>query len=117
MSEANLKELAAALRAGDTTSVALTEAALARIAEHDATLNAFITVAAEAALAEARAADARLERGEGGALTGIPMAHKDLFCTAGLKTSAGSRMLDSFVAPHDATVVERLRGAGAVIGG
>jgi aspartyl-tRNA(Asn)/glutamyl-tRNA(Gln) amidotransferase subunit A len=114
MSEASLKELAIALRVGDTTSVALTEAALARIAERDAALNAFI---AEAALAEARAADARLERGEAGALTGIPMAHKDLFCTAGLKTSAGSRMLDNFVAPHDATVVERLRAAGAVLVG
>ncbi len=117
MSGKSLRELAAELRAGDTTSVALTEAALARIAARDSELNAFITVAGDAALEAAHAADTRLARDEGGALTGIPMAHKDLFCTAGLKTSAGSRMLDNFVAPHDATVAERLRAAGAVLVG
>ncbi|MGH8271843.1 MAG: amidase family protein, partial [Gammaproteobacteria bacterium] len=96
MNTKSLAELAADLRSGETTSVALTEAVLARIAARDSELNAFITVAGETALAEARAADERLACGEGGALAGIPMAHKDLFCTAGLKTSAGSRMLDNF---------------------
>jgi aspartyl-tRNA(Asn)/glutamyl-tRNA(Gln) amidotransferase subunit A len=110
----SLREQAAALATGETSSVLLTEAALARIAAHDG-LNSFITIAEEAALAEARAADTTIARGTGGPLSGIPMAHKDLFCTAGLKTSAGSRMLDDFIAPYDAHVVARLREAGAVM--
>ncbi len=110
-----LRELASALARGETTSVALTEAALRRLAERDRELNAFITIAGEAALAEARMADQRWQRGEAGPLTGIPMAHKDLFCTEGVRTSAGSRMLDGFSAPYDATVVARLRKAGAVM--
>ncbi|MGH8272818.1 MAG: Asp-tRNA(Asn)/Glu-tRNA(Gln) amidotransferase subunit GatA [Gammaproteobacteria bacterium] len=117
MNTASLKALAAALATGETSSVSLAEAALARIGERGAGLNAFITVAGEAALAEASAADERRARGETGPLDGIPMAHKDLFCTTGLKTSAGSRMLDNFVAPYDAAVVERLRAAGAVLVG
>ena len=70
---------------------------------------------AEQALAQAAAADRRLAKGEATPLTGIPLAHKDIFCTAGVKTSCGSRMLDNFVAPYDATVVERLQSAGAVM--
>lgn len=114
MSAKDIKTLAAALAAGETTSVALTEAALAAVEARDKELNAFITVDGERALAEARAADERIARGEGGPLTGIPMAHKDLFCTRGLRSTAASRMLDGFVPPYDATVVERLAAAGAV---
>ncbi|MDN5864720.1 MAG: Asp-tRNA(Asn)/Glu-tRNA(Gln) amidotransferase subunit GatA [Gammaproteobacteria bacterium] len=113
----SLRELGAALAAGETTSVALTEEALTRIAGRDQALNSFITLAHDEAMAEARAADAAITRGEVGPLAGIPMAHKDLFCTTGVKSSAGSRMLDNFVAPHDATVVENLRRARAVMVG
>ncbi len=111
---ADIKTLAADLAAGKTTSVALTEEALGAVAACDKDLNAFITIDAERALAAARAADERIARGEAGPLTGIPMAHKDLFCTSGVKTTAASRMLDNFVPPYDATVVERLAAAGAV---
>ena len=76
-------------------SVELTQAFLDRISAHDKTLNIFITVTAEQALAQAKAADARIQRGESGGLTGIPLAHKDIFCTLDVKTSCGSRMLDN----------------------
>jgi aspartyl-tRNA(Asn)/glutamyl-tRNA(Gln) amidotransferase subunit A len=110
-----LAELAAGLKARKFSSVELTQLYLARIDAHAGTLNAFITVAHEAALASARAADASLAAGRGGALTGLPFAHKDIFCTAGLRTTCGSRMLDQFVAPYDATVVAKLKEAGTVM--
>jgi len=78
-------------------------------------LNALITLTADAALAAAAAADRRLKDGERGPLLGIPLIHKDIFCTDGVRTSCGSRMLDNFVAPYDATVVARLKAAGAVM--
>ena len=115
MNGKDIKTLAKALAAGETTSVALTETALEAVAAHEKHLNAFITVDADQALAAAREADERIARGDAGSLTGIPMAHKDLFCTNGVKTTAASRMLDNFVPPYDATVVERLRAAGAVM--
>ncbi len=110
-----LAQLADDLRARRVSATELTRSVLERIERFDATLNAFITVTAEQALAEAAAADKRLAKGEATLLTGLPVAHKDIFCTAGVKTSCGSRMLDNFVAPYDATVVERLRAAGAVM--
>ena len=79
-----------------------------------AALNAFITVEAEPALAAAAAADRRLAAGERGPLTGVPIAHKDIFCAAGSRTTCGSKMLSNFVSPYDATVVARLQAAGAV---
>jgi aspartyl-tRNA(Asn)/glutamyl-tRNA(Gln) amidotransferase subunit A len=111
---ATLAELARGLRAGDFSSRELTRAFLDRIATHDRELNSFITVAPERALAQADAADQRLRRGDATPLTGIPIAHKDIFCTAGLATTCGSRMLENFVAPYDATAVARLDAAGAV---
>jgi aspartyl-tRNA(Asn)/glutamyl-tRNA(Gln) amidotransferase subunit A len=108
-------ELSKALRTRAVSSVELTRACLERIAQHQQALNAFITVEQEAALAEAERADARLKADEAGALIGIPIAHKDLFCTRGLKTTCGSRMLANFVSPYDATVVQRLRAAGLVM--
>jgi aspartyl-tRNA(Asn)/glutamyl-tRNA(Gln) amidotransferase subunit A len=108
-------ELSTALRTRTVSSVELTRALLARIAQHQQGLNAFISVLDEAAIAEAERADARLAAGEHGALIGVPIAHKDIFCTAGQKTTCGSRMLANFVSPYDATVVARLRAAGAVI--
>ena len=114
MHDKTLTELAAGLAAGEFTSRELTEHLLARIERLDGTLNSFITVTAEQALAAADAADAARARGEAGALTGVPVAIKDLFCTEGVLTTAGSRMLANFVSPYDATVVERLKAAGTV---
>jgi aspartyl-tRNA(Asn)/glutamyl-tRNA(Gln) amidotransferase subunit A len=111
----SLSELAAGLRARRFSSVELARAFLERIDRHQGTLNAFISVTREQALREAEAADAALAAGSGGALTGVPIAHKDLFCTRGVRTSCGSRMLDNFVSPYDATVVAKLKGAGAVM--
>jgi len=107
--------LAAGLRARRFSSVELTRAFLGRIERAQGALNAFISVTREQALAEAAAADRALAAGGGGALTGVPIAHKDLFCTAGVRTTCGSRMLDNFVSPYDATVVAKLRRAGAVM--
>ncbi len=115
MHERTIAELAHGLRAGEFSAVEVAETFLRRIEALDGRLNSFITVTAERALEQARAADERLRRGGGGPLTGVPVAHKDIFCTDGVRTSCASRMLDSFVAPYDATVVERLRDAGAVM--
>ncbi len=115
MHDKTLTELAAGLRAGDFSSEELTRACLERIAEHDGTLNSFITVDEEHALAQARAADARLRQGEAGPLTGIPVAQKDIFCTDGVLTTCASRMLENFIAPYSATVVEKFDAAGAVM--
>ena len=110
-----LTELAAGLRARRYSSVELVRAYLERIDASQGTLNSFISVTRESALREAQAADAALAAGTGGALTGVPIAHKDLFCTQGVRTSCGSRMLDNFVSPYDATVVAKLKASGAVM--
>lgn len=115
MQNKSIAQMAADLRLRTYSSVELTRHYLERIARLDPALNSFITVAAESALATAERADQTLRSGEAGPLTGIPIAHKDIFCTQGLKTSCGSRMLDGFVAPYDATIVERLAAAGAVV--
>ncbi len=115
MQNKTIAQLAADLRLRLYSSVELTQHYLERIARLDPRLNSFITVTAEQALAEAARADQLLRSGEAGPLTGIPIAHKDIFCTQGVKTSCGSRMLDPFIAPYDATVVERLAAAGAVM--
>ena len=107
-------ELARALREKRVSSVELTRAYLDRVGRHDA-LNAFITTDPEKSLAQARAADERIARGEAGTLTGIPVAHKDLFCARGWRTTCGSRMLADWVSPYDAHVIERFESAGAVL--
>jgi len=112
---ATLAELSAALAKRAFSSEELTRACLERIARLNGELNAFITVDEERALADARQADGLLRRGEGGPLTGIPIAHKDILCTRGLRTTCGSRMLSSYVSPYDAHVVERFAEAGAVL--
>jgi aspartyl-tRNA(Asn)/glutamyl-tRNA(Gln) amidotransferase subunit A len=109
--------LSAALRARKVSSVELARESLSRIAAAQRTLNAFITIDEEGALAAARAADAAFARGEATPLTGIPIAHKDVLMTAGVRTTCGSRMLEHFVAPYDAHVVARLRDAGTVLVG
>ncbi len=107
--------IAADLRARRYTSAAVTEHYLERITRLDPQLNSFITVCADEARAAAARADELLARGAGGPLTGVPYANKDIFCTRGVRTSCASRMLDNFVAPYDATVVEKLGAAGMVM--
>jgi len=108
-------ELAAGLKSRRFSSLDLTLHFLGRIERLAPALNAFVTVTADRALDDARRADERLARGEGGPLTGVPVAHKDIFCTDGILTTCSSRMLSNFVAPYDATVVERWRAAGTVL--
>jgi aspartyl-tRNA(Asn)/glutamyl-tRNA(Gln) amidotransferase subunit A len=110
-----ISELAAGLRSGEYSSVDLTREFLARIEKYNPQLNSVVTVTADAALAEASAADQRLRGGDAAPLTGIPYLHKDIFCTEGVRTACGSRMLDAFEAPYDATVTQKLREAGAVM--
>ncbi len=114
MINASLKQLAAALAGKKISSVELATLFLDRIERLNPALNAFITLDREKSLAMARAADERLARGEGGPLTGIPLAHKDIFCAEGWLTTCGSKMLSNFVSPYDATVIERCKAAGAV---
>ncbi len=114
MINASLKELRAALDARRISSVELATLFLDRIEVRNPALNAFITVDRDGALAAARAADERIVRGEAGPLTGIPLAHKDVFATAGLLTTCGSKMLANFVSPYDAHVVTLLKAAGMV---
>ena len=115
MHNKTLTELKAGLAAGDFSSRELTEHFLARIQQHDSELNSFITVTAEQALAQADAADQAIAAGNTALLTGLPIAHKDIFCTEGVRTSCGSKMLDSFIAPYTATVVEKMAAEGAVM--
>ena len=113
--EKTLTELSAMLAAGDVTSVELTQAFIDRIKQYDGELNSFITVTEEQALAQAKAADEQRQAGNAGPLTGIPIAHKDIFCTQDVKTSCGSKMLDNFISPYNATVVEKMLAAGVVM--
>lgn len=114
MHNKSLSELSASLHNGDFSSVELTQHYLDRIHAHNDTLNAFITVTDELALQQAHAADLRLQQKEAGFLTGIPLAHKDIFCTQGIRTSCASKMLDNFISPYNATVVEKINAAGMV---
>jgi aspartyl-tRNA(Asn)/glutamyl-tRNA(Gln) amidotransferase subunit A len=110
----SLSELSAALHSGEITSVELTQHYIDRIKAHNDTINAFITLTEESAIEQARAADIQLRNKTAGRLTGIPLAHKDIFCTEGIRTSCASKMLDNFIAPYNATVVEKLNQAGMV---
>ncbi len=115
MMSKTVAELAAGLRSREFSSVELTRHLLGRVEAAQPALNALISITADAALAQAQVADREIAAGRAGPLTGIPIIHKDIFCTQGVKTSCGSRMLDSFVAPYDATVVAKLRAAGMVM--
>ncbi len=117
MSDTTIAGLAARLAAREVSAVELARDTLDRIARLDPALNAFVTLDAEGALAQARAADEARAKGTAGPLAGVPIAHKDVLMTAGLKTTCGSRMLANFVAPYDAHVVEGLRRAGTVLVG
>ena len=117
MIDSSLKDIAAALRDRKVSAVELATESLARIDAGNPKINAFVTVDRDGALAAARAADERLAAGQGGPLTGIPLAHKDVFCTEGVLTTCGSKMLANFVSPYDAHVVSLLKAAGAVMVG
>ena len=113
--EFTLAELSRLLQKRALSSVELTQDCLSRAERLNDELNCFISLFPEHALEQARQADQRLGRGDGGPLTGIPIAHKDIFCARGFKTSCGSKMLDNFIAPYDATVVSKLDAAGCVM--
>ena len=112
MSDASLSKLAAQLAARQVSSRELAQVYLNRIAALNPAINAFITTDPDKTLLEAAAADARIAAGNAGPLTGVPVAHKDIFCTDGWLTTCGSKMLSNFVAPYDATVIERFKAAG-----
>jgi aspartyl-tRNA(Asn)/glutamyl-tRNA(Gln) amidotransferase subunit A len=112
-----IHEAAELLRRREITSLVLTESVLHRIQETEPHLNAFITITADLALAQARQADERLERGEAHPLTGVPAAIKDIICTKGVRTTCGSHMLENYIPPYDATAIERLRRVGMVMVG
>ncbi|WP_374963388.1 amidase family protein, partial [Spongiibacter tropicus] len=108
-------DLLRGLAAGDFSSEEITRQYLNDIEQRDGHYNSFISVTAEQALNQARAADAARANGEAGSLNGLPIAHKDIFCTEGVRTSCASKMLDNFIAPYSATVVEKMAAAGAVM--
>ena len=115
MHKKSVAQLIKGLQQKQFSSVELTRCFLDRIATLDSQYNSFITVDEASALAAAESADQRLASGNASSLTGIPIAHKDIFCTNGLRTSCGSRMLDNFVPPYDATLIQRFNSNGAVI--
>ena len=110
----SIREMTEGLQTAQFSSRELTQHYLNRIAKIDPQVKAYVTVTAEQALAQADAADALLKSGNAGILTGVPIAHKDIFCTQGIRTSAGSKMLDNFISPYDATVVVKAKAAGLV---
>ena len=115
MYDKTLAEQSLALANNDISSVELTQSYLRRIKQLDKQYNSYISITEDLALKQAAAADAKRARGEAGVLTGIPLAHKDLFCTKGVRTSCGSKMLDNFIAPYESTVTQKFHDAGAVM--
>ena len=114
MHNKSVAELSRELESGKISSVELTQQFLDRLKQEDGKYNSFITITEEQALAEAGAADELRAAGKATAWTGVPFAHKDIFCTNGVRTTCGSKMLENFVPPYDATVTERFRQVGAV---
>ncbi|NOY13847.1 MAG: Asp-tRNA(Asn)/Glu-tRNA(Gln) amidotransferase subunit GatA [Deltaproteobacteria bacterium] len=115
LTDLTMTQLREKLLAGEISSVELTRSFLARITRTDERINAFITVCEEEALTAAVAADKRLAAGDIAALTGIPLAVKDIFNTLDVRTTCGSKILDNYISPYDATAVARLREQGAVM--
>ena len=110
----SIREMTEGLASAQFSSREITEHYLKRIEKIDAQVKSYVTVTPEQALAEADAADALLKAGGANVLTGVPLAHKDIFCTQGIKTTAGSKILDNFISPYDATVVAKAKAAGLV---
>ncbi|MFH1427065.1 MAG: Asp-tRNA(Asn)/Glu-tRNA(Gln) amidotransferase subunit GatA [Patescibacteria group bacterium] len=115
LNELTIKQASGKLAKGEITSVELTKACLKRIKEVDNKIKACLAVCEKAALAEAKIADARIKKGEKGDLLGIPYIAKDNILTKGIKTTAASKILENYVAPFDATIIKRLKKAGAVL--
>ena len=115
MIEKTAAELSKKLDNGEVSSVELTRSYLDRIKKYNEELNAYITVCEESALAQAKAADEKRANNDSSPLLGVPLAHKDIFCTNGVTTTCGSRMLHNFIAPYDATVVQKFNDTGAVM--
>lgn len=114
MSKITIAEISNNLASGKCSSVEITQELLQRIKQQDEKINSFITVTEEQALAQAKEADELRSKGQASALTGVPIAHKDNYCTDGTLTTCGSKMLSNFVAPYNATVVDKFNQAGAV---
>ena len=110
-----IKQLQQGLAEKQFSSVEITQDYLNKINQHNTDINCFISVTDELALQQAVVADIALAKGTGSVLTGIPIAHKDIFCTDGVKTSCGSKMLDNFIAPYNATVIEKFNRSGTVM--
>lgn len=115
MHKLTIAELVKGLRNKDFSSVEVTQHYLNRIARLDKTYNSYITVTPELAVAQAAAADKRLAEGGAPALCGVPIAHKDIFCTMGVRTTCASKMLDNFIAPYNATIVDNYLNSGVVM--
>src|SRR5580700_16003 len=115
MSYKTITNWANALAEKKISSLELTNYYLERIKRFDKQLNSFITVTEEEALQSAKAADNMRAQGKAGPMTGIPIAQKDIFCTLGVKTSCGSKMLDNFISPYDATIITKFKQAGTVM--
>src|SRR5262249_37185713 len=115
MHHKTIAQLSQELNNKSISSVELTQLFLDRIKKFNPELNSFVTVTEEEALQAAKEADAKRAAGNASALTGIPIAHKDIFCTDGVRTTCCSKMLDNFIAPYDATVVTKLKNAGTVM--
>lgn len=111
----SLSALSQLLKNKAVSSVELTQHYLNRIEKYDSTLNSFITVSKDQALEQAKLADAKIADGSAMPLTGIPFAQKDIFCTKGIKTTCGSRMLDNFIAPYNATLIEKCNATDIVM--
>jgi aspartyl-tRNA(Asn)/glutamyl-tRNA(Gln) amidotransferase subunit A len=114
MHNKTLAQISQDLQAGEYSSVEVTQHFLDRIKNLDGQYNSFITVTDEQALKQAKAADELRAAGNANEWTGVPMAHKDIFCTEGVRTSCGSKMLDKFIAPYDSTVADNFNQVGAV---
>ncbi|MEK9653516.1 MAG: Asp-tRNA(Asn)/Glu-tRNA(Gln) amidotransferase subunit GatA [Betaproteobacteria bacterium] len=117
MFDKSLKELASSLASKDFSSVELTQAYLDRAKELNTSINAFVTIDEEQSLAQARSADQKIAQGNIQALTGIPIAHKDIWCAKGWMTTCGSKMLQNFRAPYNAHIIDRFNTAGSIIQG
>jgi len=115
MINSTVKQIQQGLIQKKFSSVEITQQYLDRMHAQNSAINCFITITDELALQQAKAADSVIARGEIQALTGVPLAHKDIYCTDGVKTSCASKMLDNFIAPYDATVIEKFKREGAVM--
>ncbi len=111
----SVKEILTAIKNKDVSVIELTSNYLDKIKERDDELNCFVTLTEEFALNKARKIDEEIAKNKVRALSGLPIAQKDIFCTKNIKTSCGSKMLDNFVSPYNATVIEKLNNAGTIM--